>query len=171
MACCNIIGLGPSLKSYRPDGNFSIGCNDCFRSVETDYLVCVSRLPTERSVFVQNARPKKLLSMMPIYKSHPCYEYIGNLHPWKEYRPNNITKGMVFFSNNTPFIACSIAYNLGYREIVLWGVDFTDHPHLNGGALNKTVVDFDQLQKEFEKNNASMYLGCQGSILNLNQWR
>lgn len=167
-AVCHIHGLGPSIKSYKPDGNFSIGCNDSFRHHPSDYLIVVSRISVERANVIRASRPEKLLcNGMPIWMDHPAYEYIGQLHFWKSERPNNINKGMIFASNNTPFIACSLAYNLGYRKIVLWGVDFTDHPLLNGETLNKTVVDFYQLQQEFLKNGASMHLGIKGSILDL----
>lgn len=167
---CHIVGIGPSLKHYKRDGNFSIGCNDCFRYVETDYLVVVSNLDPKRAAVVNASRPKKLLTFLSRWATHPSHEHIGQLHPWKSHRANMMNQGIVHSSNNTPFICASLAYNMGYREIVLWGVDFTDHPYLRGEALNKTVVDFDQLQKEFVKNGASMFLGSPGSILSFDLW-
>lgn len=166
----HIVALGPSVKNFKPDGNLTIGCNDCFKYVPTDYLIVVSILDYERQRIVMNSRPKKLLSFMPVWVSHPNYEFIGQMHPWRQDRPNRLDKRILYHSNNTPFIQCSLAFNLGYKKIVLWGVDFMDHPILKDEALERTWIDFSQLQSGFLENNASMYLGSSGSVLDLRQW-
>lgn len=163
----HILGLAESVRDFSPDGNTTIGCNDIYRYFETDYLFVVSTLSPARATFVQNARPKKLFSSMPRWSNHSCYEYIAHkMTPWRQNRPNTLGE-WIYYSNNTPFIAASWAFNQGYRKIVLWGCDFTDHPLLNGDALVRTYVDFKQLQEAFLEKGASMYLGNPGSILSL----
>lgn len=166
----HVLGLAPSVRDFTPDGNVTIGCNDIYRHHETDYLFVVSSLPPARANFVQNARPKKLYSSMPRWSNHPSYEYIANrMTPWKQNRPNKLGE-WIYYSNNTPFIMASWAFNQGYRKIVLWGCDFTDHPLLKDEALIRTYVDFQQLQKAFLEKGASMHLGFPGSILSLPRW-
>lgn len=174
MSICHVLGCGPSIVNYKPDGNFSIGCNDSFRYAESNYLIVVSlHFSQERHRIIETSRPQKLLSFLAEWTHHPCYEYIGQLHKWRADRPdrNRLDKAKIYHSNNTPFISCSLAYNLGYREIVLWGVDFIDHPNINGQSLESAKHDFDSMQEAFKKNGASLYLGCEGSTLNLPQWK
>lgn len=167
---CHVLALGPSIHDFRPDGNTTIGCNDIYRHFETDYLFVVSSLPPARANFVENARPKKLFSSMPRWSNHSCYEYIAHkMTPWRENRPNVLGE-WIYYSNNTPFIQASWAFNQGFKEIVLWGCDFTDHPLLREEALLKTYFDFQQLQKAMVEKGASMYLGNPGSILSLPTW-
>ena len=169
---CHCLALGPSIKNFKPDGNFTIGCNDVARYHLPDVLMVVSSLPPERAEIVRASRPKKLLSHMPFWVSHPSYEYIGsNMHPWRQNDKNRLDKGIIYTSNNTPFMCCSWAFNQNYREIVLWGVDLMDHPLLRDSALERTWTDFSQLQEAFLKNNASMYLGSPGSVLDLPAWK
>lgn len=170
---CHILGLGPSIVNYKPDGNFSIGCNDSFRYASSNLLIVVSHLSQERTRIVETSRPEKLLSFMPQWSHHPNYEYIGQIHRWRTDRPeiNRLDKGKIYTSNNTPFIACSVAFNLGYKEIVLWGVDFTDHPNIREGALETAKKDFESMQQAFQKNAASLFLGSKGSVLNLPLWK
>lgn len=163
----HVCGLGPSLKNFKPDGNFSIGCNDIFRTVETDFLIVVSRLPIARADIVRASRPKVLLSSMSIWQRHPCYEPLPAMMRWRDNKRNDINMGL-YYSNNTPFIACSYAYKyLQAKEIVLWGVDFLDHPYLKDDALLKTWTDFKQLEKELSENNCRLVLGSSGSVLDL----
>lgn len=163
----HVLALGPSIKDFKPDGNPTIGCNDIFRYHETDYLFVVSYLPPPRANFVENARPKKLFSSMPRWANHPCYEYIAHkMTPWKENRQNKLGE-WIYYSNNTPFIQASWAFNQGFKEIVLWGCDFTDHPLLKDEAITKTYFDFQGLQKAMQEKGCSMFLGSAGSVLDL----
>lgn len=172
---CHCFGLGPTIHSYKPDGNFSIGCNDSFRYHPSNYLVCVSRLSSERNKIIMASTPEKLLSFTNPYIHHPAYEHIGHhCTPWRNDRPNPLDKGIIWTSNNTPFISCVIAYNLGYREIVLWGVDFIDHPSIRDDedkSLDRAKLDFTQLSEAFAKNNCGLYLGSSGSALKLPLWK
>lgn len=167
---CHILGLGPSIHNYKPDGNFSIGCNDSFKYHPSNYLICVSGLGPERDRVVMESRPEKLFAFRPPYNRHPAYQYIGQIHPWRDDRPNRLDKGIIYSSNNTPFISCVIAHNLGYKEIVLWGVDFTDHPNIKDTALEVAKGHFLQLNVSLSKMGTRLYLGSGGSCLPLPLW-
>lgn len=168
---CHIHGCGPSIEHFTPDGNYIIGCNDSWRYWACHQLVVVSTLSAERAQIVEDARPEKLLSGMARWSQHPSYEYIGQLHPWRQDRENRLDKGLIYYSNNTPFICSVIAFNLGFSEIVLWGVDFTNHRHIRDTPLEDAKRDFAQLNQEVSKRNCSLYLGISGSVLPLPQWK
>jgi hypothetical protein len=172
---CHIIGLGPTAKHWNREG-FSIGVNDCFRNHPTDLLVVVNTFKDyNRTKIVQDSRPKALLSYLAFWASHPCYKFIGHFNPWK----GKLRRGELYYSNNSPFMAASYAFNLGYDDIVLWGVDFTDHPVINDRnrvndngptTLQKTLNDWESFTEELSKQNCRVYLGIKGSLLNLPLW-
>lgn len=167
---CHILGLGPSIHDYKPNGDFSIGCNDTFKHHPSNYLICISSLSAERDKIVMNSRPEKLLAFRNPYIHHPAYHYIGQMHAWRNDRPCRLDKGMIWTSNNTPFIACVVAHNLGYKEIVLWGVDLIDHPNIKESALETAKRDFLQLNAALSKIGSRLYLGSGKSCLPLPLW-
>jgi hypothetical protein len=172
---CHIIGLGPTAKHWNREG-FSIGVNDCFRNHHTDLLVVVNVFKDfNRTKIVQDSRPKQLLSYLAFWASHPCYKFIGHFNPWK----GKLRRGELYYSNNSPFLAASYAFNLGYDDIVLWGVDFTDHPVINDRnrvndngptTLQKTLADWESFASECLKQKCYISLGIKGSLLNLPVW-
>lgn len=167
---CHILGLGPSIADYKPDkSHITIGVNDIYRHHETDFLFVISRLSPPRAVFVENARPRILFSQMPQWRNHPRYHPLET-RLWNGNRPNPLNE-TVFHSNNTPFVAASWAYRHGFTEIVLWGVDFTNHPFINGEQLDICKRDFSQLQNQFLEKGCSLYLGSPGSVLDLPLWK
>src|SRR6187402_127261 len=108
---CHVLALGPSIKQFKPDGNFTIGVNDVSKHHDPDVLMVISTLPVERADYVRVSQCKKLLSHMPVWSSHPAYEYIGgNMSPWFQDRHNILDGKTIYYSNNTPFMCCSWAY-------------------------------------------------------------
>lgn len=172
---CHIIGCGPTAKHWNREG-FSIGVNDCFRFHPTDYLIVVNVFKDyQRTKIIQESRPKHLFSYLSFWASHPCYKYIGDFNPWK----GKLHKGMLYYSNNSTFMAASMAFNMGYTDIVLWGVDFTNHPVINHEkrvndngptTLQKTLDDWHSFATECLKQKCYISLGFKGSLLNLPLW-
>lgn len=76
-----------------------------------------------------------------------------------------VRRNFLYSSNNSPFIACSMAFNLGFKNIVLWGVDFHGHPEIRGDVLSRTLKDFETFDNEIQKEGAKIYLGIIGSLL------
>lgn len=173
---CNIIGLGPTSKYWNREG-FSIGVNDCFRIHPTDYLIVVNTFKDEsRAKIIQDSRPKYLFSYLSFWASHPCYKYIGDFNAWM----GKLRRGNLYYSNNSTFMAASMAFNMGFKEIVLWGVDFVGHQGINNEkrvrddgptTLEKALNDFQEFAQEAEKQNCRLYLGHTGSLLNLPLWK
>lgn len=146
----NIIGLGATAKDFKPDGSITIGVNDV---QGCDYQVCVDR--PER---FSDARRNAITGQ----KSHSFYSQITD---WELYfrdtkvefkklqlkavhAHNNRWNEFIPSSNNSPFVACGVAYKFfAASEIYLYGVDFHDHPNINGAMREQAVEDFKLLQK------------------------
>lgn len=171
----HIIGCGPTAKYWNRQG-FSIGVNDCWRFHQTDYLIVVNTFKDySRTKVIQDSRPKILFSNMVFWASHPCYKWIGDYNPWK----GRLRKGTLYYSNNSTFLAASMAINMGYNDIVLWGVDFVNHAGINHAnrvnddgptTLDKALDDWDSLASEAAKQKINISLGDKGSLLNLPLW-
>lgn len=163
----NVLGLGDTLQSFNHDGNITIGVNDIQRYVNTDYVVCVDH----PSVF----SPERLEAI----KDSDCIGFYTQLEDWKQLVQNvniiefNRGRGLIdgldtdkfCYSNNSPYVACILAYKLGAKRIVLWGVDFNDHPHLNGASRDKAFRDYKELQKALNKRGVSIEVGDNDSYL------
>lgn len=142
----HVIGLGETAKDFIPDGNLTIGVNDVYGCGRN---VCVDR----PNVF--NAERLETIKKLPVaaFYSHlddwsfmPTFNKIAlkniNAHNgrWDEFIPS---------SNNSPFVACGIALRYhGAQEIRLWGVDFNDHPNINGEMREQAVRDYALLNKK-----------------------
>lgn len=153
----NIVACGPSGAQWDGRG-FSIGVNDCRKwGYDVDILIVVNSLDKypDRKKIVQDSRPRQELLGLGMWSSHPCYKRIGYMNQWK----GKLEKGKLYKSKSSPFIAATLAYSLGYDKIVLWGVDFEKHPFIHSERLSVEVANFASLQKELERNGASMYVG------------
>lgn len=75
---------------------------------------------------------------------------------------------------NSPFVACNIAYLLGAKNIVMYGVDFMSHSKLKGSStISKIVSDFEWLRDNLKERGANLYIGHEASKLHgsLELWR
>jgi len=163
----HIIGCGPAGSTWNGEG-FSIGVNDCWKyGRPTNHLVVLNSFESQpkRKAIIDRSIPDVFWGHLGKWESRPDFRMI-TMQPWK----GNFVPGKIYYSNNSPFVAVTLAYQLGYRTMVLWGVDFTEHPIIKNDLLKQTLKDFAELQAELIKNGASMYLGSKGSRLNLELW-
>lgn len=142
----HVIGLGPSAKQFKPDGNITIGVNDV---KGCDYQVCVDR-PSAfnhmRYFTIRHLKVKQFFTHLDDWNFLDSFKKIElkniNAHNgrWNEFIPS---------SNNSPFVACGIANHIfGAKEIRLWGVDFTDHPNIKDEMREQAVRDYALLNKK-----------------------
>jgi len=148
----NVIGLGDTAKEFNPDGNLTLCVNDTNRLC--DYRVIVDRFSAfskgRQFALMYNLverTSKGVFSQLPEWDilkdknfTHINLKAIhAHNNRWNEFIPS---------SNNSPFVACGVAYKyFNATEIRLWGVDMLDHPHLNGAMREQSVKDFKLLQK------------------------
>lgn len=146
----HVLGLGPSLKEYNPDGNKTIGCNDIWNFVQTDYVVCVDKpiawdSAPERMQAIIAGRQERFITHLPQWKPivHNYYEitladHRGDLSQLDTHVP---------YSNNSAFVACVMAYKFGAKKIITHGVDFHGHHKLGQERIMKHCIkDFRALQ-------------------------
>lgn len=163
----HILGLGESLKHYKPDGNITIGVNDIHKKHKTDYVVCVDHLTAFNKERLETILKTK------------CKGFYSQIVDWGLVVPNfkiiefNRGRGILdeldsdrfCYSNNSPFVACILAYKLGAKKIILHGVDFIDHPHINGNSKEKALLDYKNLNKAFLSRSIELFVGSEDTNL------
>lgn len=146
----SIIGLGESAIQYNGKGD-TIGVNDAWKFHKTKVLLCadpMNRFTTERKRTIQESAPELFVTYSREWLQYftPNYEKIKpslkykelyfsdgrkvRFAPWK----GEVKEGIINYSLTSPFIAISLAHYMGYKEIVLWGVDFKTHKSYKPGT-------------------------------------
>lgn len=163
----HVLGLGDSLEHYKPDNNITIGVNDIHKFIKTDYVVCVDHLfafSKDRLETILKTRCKGFYSqivdwgmVIPNFKLIEFNSGRGLLH--------ELDNNKFCYSNNSPFVACILAYKLGAKNIVLHGVDLIDHPHIKGNSKEKALLDYKNLNKAFKSRGVNLFVGSKDTNL------
>lgn len=183
----SILGCGESGQYWDGLGE-SIGVNDCWKfGHPTDYLMVInpsnSFIPERRKI-IEKSRPHHFITDSKTFLRQ-WYAKADQVKPnmnFKElwctnggqlikYRFSKWTgtlhKDRIQYSNTSPFAAVSLAYLLGYNEIILWGVDFkthrtwkADNPH-----MFEELDNYKALFKQLEDVGVSVKLGYGDSLL------
>lgn len=153
----NVLGLGPSIKEFRNDGNITIGCNDIWKHYPSHIIVCVDKKKAfipERLATIENSKPVFFYSHLDEWKTHSAFEKI-HLHPARgvfEWKNNWLP-----YSNNSASVACSIAFRYcNATEIRLFGVDFTNHPNFDDEKMSSMLRDFKLLNALLKKSGCEI---------------
>ncbi len=150
----NVIGCGPSAALWDGCGP-SIGVNDCLKfGKPVDALVCVnSNFEPERMKWIQAHKG-------PFYSTMYYWSFKADFRPiqTRSFR-GRVEGGKIYHSISSPFIAISLAFNQGAKEIVLWGVDFESHPIVKDRTLEREVRQYMKFIEALEKKDCRVYLG------------
>lgn len=156
---CSIVGLGETATLWDGKG-YSIGVNDCWKyGKTTDVLVVVNNFKKEpeRYRIINDSRPREFYSNLTWWRHHPNFKELTMRR-----FTGHIREGTIYHSSThlgtSPFIAISLAVNKGFKEIVLYGVDFTCHKVMKGNALDKEVKAYLKLIAELGKFGVRIYL-------------
>lgn len=182
----NIIGCGETGAKWDGTGD-SIGVNDCLKfGHPVDYLMVLDnpeRFTPERREIILNSAPEHFVSNqwgwmkhfskreMPKQKMQYQELHITNgpsfishrFSRWKgTFKPDR-----VWYSNTSTFPAITLAVLLGYKKIVLWGVDFVTHRKWNhvDEAGKEEIERYKQLCMQLNDYGVGVYLGAEGSAL------
>jgi hypothetical protein len=139
----SVIGCGESAKDwFNNPCDFSIGVNDCKKwGHDPDYLVLIDskvnfKFEPDRLKTIQNTKAKKVFCHGPTWREiFPNYEFI-RLQTFNKY----LKKGHVYCSKSSPFVAVSLAFNMGATDIMLYGCDYVNHHSLK---LGTRVFDYE----------------------------
>ena len=142
----HVIGLGATANDFKPDGNLTIGVNDVKGCV---HQVCVDRPSVFSKERLETIRD---LDVKCFFSQLEDWNFIDELHMiqlkniqahngrWNEFIPS---------SNNSPFVACGIAYHVfKATEIRLWGVDLNNHPNIKDELRDQAVKDYSLLNRK-----------------------
>jgi hypothetical protein len=160
----DILGLGESLREYKPTGNLTIGVNDIGAYYHADVVICVDnlyRFKGERKKTLCTYKPKEFWSHRLEFKQfQPGFkEYkIGGTHSLKNMGKKNI----VVFGFTSVYAAITLAYNIyGATEINVYGCDLVNHTTLGEkNMLNKTVKHLFELFLYLKEKSVTVNLYC-----------
>ena len=170
-----ILSYGPSLSDYKKDHCPTMGVNHIFKFQETDYLVVIDHITTFdqwKLDVIFKSTPKLFLSRtddwqgnVPNFKQINLFgktllpENVGNLESIDD--PKQIP-----YSNNTPFVACILAYHMGAKNIVMYGVDFgDDYEEKHPGAFAIAMRDFTNLNTKLNERGCKLFVSSNKSRL------
>lgn len=167
----SIIATGDSAEHWTTNG-YSLGVNDCWKwGKPTDGLLICNRpaeFNYERTKIIQSAKPKDFYChkaswghLFPDWKRVRLHVWNGVLHTWPR------TDGPSAYSYNTsPIIAITLAYNLGAKEIILWGVDFRNHHLFNdhNSETKREVRTYMEVFEALREKGVSVWRGADGSV-------
>jgi hypothetical protein len=164
MLTVDIVATGSSSKNWKQH-DYSIGVNDCWKlGKPTDALVVCNRpeqFSRDRFEIIKNSTPKDFYShksnwseYFPKWKKLNLVPWYGTLHPKQ-----------IYHSDTSSFIALSLAYNLGAKKIIMWGVDLMDHHIYNpfNPQRNREVEAHLQLIGALKEKGVEVYLGANGT--------
>jgi len=166
-----VLGLGPSVNLFlteaQTDLDLTIGVNDIWRYFPVQVIVCVD-LPTafnaDRLAVINRSQPKIFYSQKFAWEHRPDF-YKINILPGYPDRICDLSQPGFWKSFCSPFIAVQIAYQFhGATEIHLYGVDLTNHPHLNQQLCQKIKIHFDNLRKALQDRGCQLIVHGNGIL-------
>lgn len=169
----SIIGCGQSAKEwFNTPCDLSIGVNDCFKfGRDADWLVVVNAIDkftpkssnnyTDRLATIVSSKPKRFLCHNGAWKRLFLGAELLELHPFR----GSLRKGRIAFKKTSPFVALHVAFNAGASDIILWGVDFTNHPKINGKVLIDELVYYRALFDLLKKEGVNVWIGNDQTVL------
>lgn len=162
-----IVGCGQSAQNWKDNG-YSIGVNDSWKFGKPTNALLVCNTPTrfthERLNTIINSKPEKFYTRNREWSQFHDITMIKYAPWYGVIRPKQI-----YYSNSSPFIAISLAYTLGAKEIILWGVDFKNHHMFTEGSqeTKKEVERYLELFGCLQELGVSVWLGEKGTAFDL----
>jgi len=163
-----VLGLGPSIQSFEPMGfDTVIGVNDIYRHYPADAVVCLDYprvFDPVRLKYITNCNPLKFYSQIVAWDTRPDFEKI-TLIPGYPDKSLNLDIPGYWKSFCSPFVAVQIAFKIyGSEEIHLFGVDMTNHPHLDRTICAKIKIHFRNLESALAQHGAKMIVHGNGIL-------
>lgn len=162
----NIIASGETGSKWDGIG-LSIATNDSWKwgKPTQSLLVCnqPSRFTPDRLETITRSRPQKFYTNSHMWKGYFSEYTLLKLRSWDGHLRKDVTQ----HTDTSPFIAMSLAYQLGATKIILWGVDFQTHKFYNpmSGNAQMEVRQYRQFVEALRSEGVETYLGAKGSLL------
>lgn len=137
MGKCSIISCGPTGGDWDGDG-FSIGVNDAEKfGKPVSALVCVNSQfdPGRMKIIRETKAPAGFYSQLNSWDKHPSFICLPAMKKFS----NKVEFGKIYHSITSPIVAISLAAVLQFDEIVVYGVDFDNHPIVKGDVMHREI--------------------------------
>jgi hypothetical protein len=155
----NIISCGPTGSTWDGSGP-SIGVNDCEKfGRKVDALVVVNsdfEIP-RLQIIKKTLAPAGFYSQLTYWQDQPNYRPLPRMKRFTG-RENKLETGWIYSSRTSPFVAITLAALWGHKEIVLYGVDFDDHPVVRDERLIREVDQYKRLSEFLHIRGISLFL-------------
>lgn len=161
----HVIGKGESKEFFKHDGNITIGVNDVNKWIKTDHIVVVDPMDAykEEHETFRNSNAmfwSQLEDNRNYVKNFTLIELARGRGVLDEFDSDRFV-----YSITSPFVAVHLAYKLGAKNIVMWGVDFNTHPNFDTDSLrNRALKDFGNLRKKLNERGVNFYVGHEMSM-------
>jgi len=167
MKTIEVLGLGPTLRFYKPNKNETIGVNDIFAFHRVDYLL-VFDLPgsfsPDRFNIIVNSTPKKFYSNYLDWKFMPNFYYAPRAPRSADL--SYLDTDFLPFHVDSTFTAVCLAYKLGAKRIIMHGVDLKDHTDLRHYWKQGIIRDvYIRLLGALYSRGVGLYVGSEESPL------
>lgn len=171
MGKIGVLGLGPSLSLFNPlEFEMSVGVNDIWKYHPSEAVVCLDKRQSfthERLKVIDECNPKAFYSHMVIYDTRSDFVKI-NLAPGYPDGSCNIDTPYLQKSFCSPFVAVQVAWKYYYAdEVHLFGVDMTNHPHLDKDICDKIKIHFQNLKNALRVKNCALVVHGTGILSEL----
>lgn len=176
-----VLGLGVSTKQIVGKDTrdlITIGVNDIGSIYTPKYLLTVdmsSRFQPQRSMAIRDTEAEYLFTHIEEWKKATrLMDKVVSFKLGARSLQNINNIGVLDFSNNSPYIAIILAYQMGCREIGLLGVDFTEnHCHMQDGThelmranrIQEIEKDYLRLSEVLKANGCNLYNLSEISII------
>lgn len=161
----HVIGKGESKEFFKHDGNITIGVNDVNKWIKTDHIVVVDPMDAYKEQH-ETYRSSKAMFWS---QNEDNKNYVKNFTLIELARGRGVLdefdSDRFVYSITSPFVAVHLAYKLGAKNIVMWGVDFNTHPNFDTDSLrNRALKDFGNLRKKLNERGVNFYVGHEMSM-------
>lgn len=170
----NVIGCGQSgFDWYNTPCDYSLGVNDCFKfGYGVNELIVVNstkNFTPERLETIKRTKFDKVKTNSGNWdKIFPQQEII-RMQSFGKY----LKKGHIYSSKSSPFVAMSIAFNMGATDVILHGCDYVSHPAIKDKLLNYEIRNIQNFTRLMADQGTKTWLAKDYGALTkiLNVWQ
>jgi len=143
--------------------DLSIGVNDCARfGKETDWLVVINRkFPPDREAIIKASKPKRFFTTIQYWQQQFPKAETLRLQQFSKH----LKKGHVYSSKTSPFVALSLAFNAGAKNIILFGCDLNSHPTIKDKLRDYELRKFERFCRELAAQGTKVWVSSYDSSL------
>jgi hypothetical protein len=160
----SVVACGASAEGwYNTPCEISIGCNDVLKfGKNTDWLVVINRkFPPDREAIIKASEPKTLFTTIDYWKKQFPLHSSLRLQRFSKH----VKKGHVYSSKTSPFVALSLAFNAGAKDVILFGVDLVNHNVIKDKLRDYELRQFDRFCREIAAQGTRVWVSSKESSL------